>query len=154
MSEFSYNKRGVRLTQYDSDHSSIDLHTQKSGKTEIVASHHPQPAEGDKLNYEEFYTVEFTHRQETSKESGDFTLRGSTSDSVTIYVDRAEMEALHFALGEVLAQSVGVARGAASVRVRGSEIDVPWTQKAENGFDGLPVDMTVEDAGKALDVEA
>ena len=117
--EFSFKNRGLRLTQYSSDHTGVALHTQGSGKVEVVASHHPQSAEGAEQPCHEFYTVDFTHRQEVSKESGDFSHTTRTNDSVTVFVNREEIEALHFALGEVLAQSEGLERGAASVRVTG-----------------------------------
>lgn len=120
MSEFSYKKRGLQITQFSDTHVAAAMHTNnRGGEVEVVASHHPQTAEGAENPCEEFTTVEFTHRQETRKESGDFSLTGRTSDGFTFYGTLDDVEALHFALGELLEQSRGLQRGAASVRVIG-----------------------------------
>lgn len=120
MGKFSYSERGISFNQYSDEHVGIDLHAQKDRGTgvevEATVAHHPQTAEDAERQCHEFYSVSLTSRQETCKSSGDFSLRGHTNDSVTAYLDRDAILALHAALGEIIEQSEGLSRGAASGR--------------------------------------
>ncbi len=117
MGKFSYSERGITFNQYSDEHTGIDLHAQKDCEVTAAVAHHPQTAEDAERQCHEFYSVSLTSRQETCKESGDFSLRGRTNDSVTAYLDRDAILALHAALGEIIEQSEGLTRGAASGRV-------------------------------------
>jgi hypothetical protein len=119
MAEFSYSKRGLSVTQYSEGHVACALHAQRGNSTvDVSVSHHPQSAEGAQNPCHEFYSVEITHRQDVSKSSGDFSHRQHASDAQQTFLDRDAIRALHAALGEVLEQSEGLSRGAASVSVQ------------------------------------
>lgn len=121
MADFSYSKRGVSLNQYSDEHMSVSMHAQgdrhADSSVTVTATHHPQSAEDAERQCHEFYSIEIAHRVQTAKDSGDFSLKVRTSDSISAFLDRDAIEALHFATGELLAQSEGLGRGAASGRV-------------------------------------
>jgi hypothetical protein len=110
MSEFRYSKNGLSVNQYAPDHTSATLHTLygRDGRTVVEAAHFPQAEEGAENPCGEFYSFEI-------KVLGDKAPYSSTS--IGAHLSREDIEAIHFATGEILAQSEGLGRGAAHSRV-------------------------------------
>ena len=119
--DFRFKTRGIDLNVYSEDHVGVGFHTQLRGNedadTNVSASHFPRDTESEHGPREEFYSLNVEQIVRSLKESGDFSLRERSSDGVTVYMDRATLEAIHFAAGELLAQSEGIADNAASGNV-------------------------------------
>lgn len=120
--DFRFKNRGIDLNVYSDEHTGVGFHTQlRSGEnadTKVTASHFPRDTESDSAQShgprEEFYSLNVEQITHGATESGDFSLKTRSSDGVTVYMDRATLEAIHFAAGELLAQSEGIEDNAAS----------------------------------------
>lgn len=110
MSEFSYRNNGLHVNQYGSDHICAQLSTLYQGdcRTVVEVAHFPQAIAGAENQCGEFYAVEIKVRGKNEP---------YTSTSISAHLSREDIERLHFATGEILAQSKGLERGAAHSRV-------------------------------------
>jgi hypothetical protein len=118
MSEFRVKCRSIQFQQYSETHSSVSTHFDMGGEnsnTVVTASHHPKSAPGDENPCHEFYNLSVSHTAEVRVPHTD--RREHVSDEVSMFLRREDIERIHFATGEMLAQSEGLEQGAASVRI-------------------------------------
>ena len=110
MSEFSYSKNGLSVRGYAPDHVTATLSGiyGRDVRTIVTVAHFPQSEEGAENPCHEFYSLDLTLR-------GNEAPYGSTT--IAAHLTREDIERLHFATGELLAQSEGLKRGAAHSRV-------------------------------------
>jgi hypothetical protein len=111
MGEFSYHNNGLHVNQYGSDHICAQLSTlygHDDARTVVEVAHFPQAAAGAENQCGEFYALEIKVLGKGEPYS---------STSVAAHLSREDIERLHFATGELLAQSKGLERGAAHCRV-------------------------------------
>ena len=106
--DFRFKNRGLNLDVYSSTHMGVDFHTRirgdKDAETTVSASHYPRKTETEDGPREEFYSLgirEIAHGEQRS------------NDVVTVFMDRETLESIHFAAGELLAQSEGIGDNAA-----------------------------------------
>ena len=127
MSEFRVKCRSVQFDQFSETHSSVSAHFDHGGSnsnTVVTASHHPKSAPGDEHPCPEYYNLSVLHSDQERAS------RRHVSDEVGLFLTREDIERIHFATGELLAQSDGLAEGAASVRV---SLDPREEAKSEKG---------------------
>lgn len=111
MSQFSYRNNGLHVNEYGPDHICAQLSTlygSEDSRTVIEVAHFPQALAGAENQCGEFYAVEIKVRGKNDPYS---------STSVAAHLSREDIERLHFATGEILAQAKGLERGAAHSRV-------------------------------------
>lgn len=119
MSEFRVKCRDIQFQQYSETHSSVSAHFDHGGKrsnTVVTATHHPKSLPTDESFCHEFYSLSVGHTNAIPKRgacNGD----DHVSDEIAMFLSREDIERIHFATGELLAQSEGLQEGAASVRV-------------------------------------
>ena len=119
MSEFRVKCRQIQFQQYSDEHASVSAHFDHGGKdsnTTVTASHNPGSAPGAEKPCPEYYNLSVGHTDQT-RVRGECNGIAYLSDEVSMFLTREDIERIHFATGELLAQSEGIEKGAASVRV-------------------------------------
>jgi hypothetical protein len=119
MSEFRVKCRDIQFQQYSETHSSVSAHFDHGGKdsnTIVTASHHPKSADDAEHFCHEFYNLTVGRTDQVGKR-GACNGGEHVSDEMSMFLTRADIERIHFATGEMLAQSEGLEQGAASVRI-------------------------------------
>ncbi len=109
MSEFSYSKNGLSVSQYGSDHVCAQLSTRygRDQRTIVEVAHFPQASAGAENQCGE-YALEI-------KVLG--SAEPFSSTSVAAHLSREDIERLHRATGALLARSEGIGRGGEHSRV-------------------------------------
>jgi hypothetical protein len=113
MSEFRIKSRSVQFNQFSETHSSVSAHFDHGASTSntvVTASHHPKSARSEEF-CPEYYNLTVRHSDQ------DRSSKRHVSDEISMFLTREDMERIHFATGELLAQSEGLEDGAASARV-------------------------------------
>lgn len=118
MSEMTFSKRGVQLSVYSDTHTGVTVHADRSGEsnTVVTASHNPGTLPGAENSCPEYYSLDVSTQAQIATR-GACNGHEYVSDNIGMFLDRATIERIHFATGELLAQSEGMERGAASVRI-------------------------------------
>lgn len=119
MSDVRIKVRGIQFQTYSETHSSVDAHFDNGGEnsnTVVTASHHPKSAPGDENPCPEYYNLAVTQQAQTPKR-GECKGTDYINDGIAMFLTREDIERIHFATGELLAQSEGLQEGAASVRI-------------------------------------
>jgi hypothetical protein len=147
MAEFSFQKRIVHLDVLSDTYTTVGIHGGDQGQNTLIvsANYFPKKSEEDR---EEFFTLALEGLGKDRDER-------FTTDSVTMFLDRETLERICFAAGELLAQSEGIAAGAAGARVvcdprdENPETNEAWAARMgrtmENGSGALSEEHTIRD---------
>jgi hypothetical protein len=131
--EFSYSENGLRVRSYTAGHVTASLSGMfdRETRTVVTVAHFPQSAEGAENPCHEFYSLEISINANEAPYN---------TSAIGAHLTREDIERLHFATGELLAQSEGLKRGAAHSRV----VCDPQDEEKNAGCDSCGVNDRAE----------